>query len=44
MCTLLLTHVGESFQPLIAAGGGENRKVEEEHQERNNGNLTSDRR
>lgn len=43
MCSLLLTHIRKSLQSLIAAKGGENRKVEEEYQERNNGNLTSDR-
>lgn len=43
MCSLFLIHIRMSLQSLIAARGGENRKVEEAHQERNNGNLTSDR-
>lgn len=43
MCSVLLTHIRESLQPLIAGGGGENRRVEDEHQGKNNGNLTSDR-
>lgn len=39
----LLTHIRDSLQPLIAGGGGENRRIEKECQGKNNGNLTSDR-
>lgn len=43
VCSHLLMHVRDSLQPLIAGGGAENRRVEEECQGKNNGNLTSDR-
>jgi len=43
VCSCVLTHLRDSLQPFIAGGGGENRKVDEECQGKNNGNLTSDR-
>lgn len=35
-------HMIYSLQTLIAGGGGENKRVEEECQGKSNGNLTSD--